>query len=137
VSMSRQEMEEFLSQAHIARIATVKRDGSPHVAPVWFLWESGELIIVTYADSLKVKNLKTDNRVAVVIDISDPGKGVIIEGEAEISTDRIEEMMRKVSAKYVKPEELDDYLESLLKVSMLVIGVKPKKIITWDYSKGE
>jgi len=130
-------MEEFLSQAHIARIATVKRDGSPHVAPVWFLWESGELIIVTYTDSLKVKNLKTDNRVAVAIDISDPGKGVIIEGEAEISTDRVEEMTRKVSAKYVEPEELDDYLESLLKVSMLVIGVKPKKIITWDYSKGE
>jgi len=135
--MTKEEMEEFLSEGHIARIATVKKDGSPHITPVWFLWESGELIIVTYADSLKVKNLKTDNRVAVVIDISDPGKGVIIEGEAEISTDRIEEMMRKVSAKYVKPEELDDYLESLLKVSMLVIGVKPKKIITWDYSKAE
>jgi len=135
MSMTRQEMEEFLSEAHIARIATVKKDGSPHVAPVWFLWEGGQLVIVTYTDSLKVKNLKRDNRVAVVIDISDPGKGVIVEGEATVSKDRVEETTRRVSAKYMKPEELDSYLESVLKVPLSVITVKPKKIMTWDYSK--
>jgi len=135
MSMTRQEMEEFLSEAHIARIATVKKDGSPHVAPVWFLWEGGQLVIVTYTDSLKVKNLKRDNRVAVVIDISDPGKGVIVEGEVTVSTDGIAETTRRVSAKYMKPEELDSYLESVLKVPLSVITVRPKKIMTWDYSK--
>ena len=137
MSMSKKEMERFLSEGSIARIATVKKDGSPHVAPVWFLWEDGKLIMVTYKDSAKVKNLKGNNRVATVIDTADPGKGVIIEGEAEISADKVEEITRKISAKYVKPEELDDYVESTLETPMLVITVSPKKVITWDYSKGE
>jgi len=137
MSMTKGEMEEFLSEGHIARISTVRRDGSPHVTPVWFLWEDGEVIIITYRDSVKVKNIRRDNRVAIVVDTADPGKGVIIEGEAGISGDNVREMTRKISAKYMKAEELDDYVESVLKTPMLVIRVSPKKIITWDYSKGE
>jgi len=137
MSMTREEMEEFLSQGHIARIATVKKDGSPHVVPVWFLWEGGELIIVTYPNSVKIKNIKRDNRVAVAIDVPDPGKGVIVEGTAQLSNDEVKETTRKISAKYMKPEELDDYVESVLKTPMVVITVVPKKLITWDYSKGE
>ncbi len=137
MSMTDTEMEDFLSQGHLARIATVKRDGSPHVTPVWFLWENGELIIVTYRSSLKIKNIKRDNRVSIVIDTSYPGKGVILEGEARLSGDKVEEITRKISAKYVKPEELDDYVKSVLKTPMVVIRVNPKKILTWDYSKRE
>lgn len=137
MSMTEAEMEDFLSQGYLARIATIKQDGSPHVTPVWFLWENGELIIVTYRDSLKIKNIKRDNRVSVVIDTSYPGKGVIIEGEAGVSSDKVEEMTRKVSAKYVKPEELDDYVKSVLKNPMVVVRVNPKKILTWDYSRRE
>jgi len=137
MSMTREEMEEFLSQGHIARIATVKQDGSPHVVPVWFLWEGGELIIVTYPNSVKIRNIKRDNRVTVVIDVPDPGKGVIMEGTARLSNDGVKEMTHKISAKYMKPEELDDYVESVLKTPMVVIRVAPKKLITWDYSKEE
>jgi nitroimidazol reductase NimA-like FMN-containing flavoprotein (pyridoxamine 5'-phosphate oxidase superfamily) len=35
--MSPQEIEDFLSEGNIARIATVKPDNSPYITPVWYL----------------------------------------------------------------------------------------------------
>ena len=34
-TMTVREMEGFLSATHIASLASLKRDGSPHIAPVW------------------------------------------------------------------------------------------------------
>jgi hypothetical protein len=93
-----------------------------------------ELFIVTYRDSLKVKNIKRDNRVAVAIDVPD-GKGVILEGGAQISTEGVEEVTRKVSAKYVEPTRLDDHVRSVLKTPTVIVRIVPKRIISWDYSK--
>jgi len=132
--MTKTEMKDFLSHGHLARIATVKVDGSPHITPVWYHWENRELFIVTYRDSLKVKNIKRDNRVAVVIDVLD-GKGVILEGEARISTEGVEEITRKVSAKYVEPTGLDDYVESVLETPTVIVRIIPNRVISWDYSK--
>ena len=37
------EIEAFLGErGHLARIATLRADGSPSVVPVWFLYEDGE-----------------------------------------------------------------------------------------------
>ena len=37
--MSRQEIAEYLAEAHVAHLVTVRTNGRPHVAPVWFLEE--------------------------------------------------------------------------------------------------
>ena len=41
-----QEMMDFLAErSHVARIATVRADGSPSVVPVWFIFEGGKVLI--------------------------------------------------------------------------------------------
>ena len=37
--LSQQETDQFLAQPRIAHLATLRPAGTPHVAPVWFLWE--------------------------------------------------------------------------------------------------
>ncbi|NQW20802.1 MAG: pyridoxamine 5'-phosphate oxidase family protein [Chloroflexi bacterium] len=37
--LSSSEIDEFLAQPIIARIGTVKPDGSPHVAAMWQQWD--------------------------------------------------------------------------------------------------
>ena len=46
VAMSPEEIDEFLSGRWVARLATIGRDGYPHVFPFWYYWD-GESIYLT------------------------------------------------------------------------------------------
>ncbi|MGD8544079.1 MAG: PPOX class F420-dependent oxidoreductase [Candidatus Bathyarchaeota archaeon] len=141
IGMSPQEIEEFLSQGNIARIATVKPDNSPHVTPVWYLWENNQLLIAIPKDSVKARNIRQNNNVAVTIDTDKaPSKAVIIEGTArieELGDEITRKIDRRMAAKYVKPEYLDEYIEwdSAQGVEYIYIRIYPEKIISWDGSK--
>lgn len=37
--MKAEALRELLTRAHVAVLATIRRDGQPYLAPVWFLWE--------------------------------------------------------------------------------------------------
>lgn len=141
IVMSSQEIENFLSDGHMARIATVKPDNSPHVTPVWYLWENNQLLMTIPKDSVKARNIRQNNKVAVTIDTDKaPIKAVIIEGTAEfeeLSNETKRKNDRRLAAKYVKPEYLDEYLEWLNAedVEYIYIRIHPEKIVSWDNSK--
>jgi len=134
--MSPHEIEDFLSESNIARIATVKPDGSPHVTPVWYLWENNQLLILIMKGSVKESNIKQKKKVAVTVDSNTaPNKVVIIEATAKIEELR-EEIERRICQRYLKKENLDEYLElSHGYYPQILIRIQPEKIITWDYSK--
>jgi hypothetical protein len=136
IAMSAVEMNDFLSESRIARIATVKPDNSPHVTPVWYLWENGQVLITVMKDSVKAKNIRQNNRVAVTIDNNVyPEKGVIIEGTAKIE-DLNKAMERRICQRYISAKDLDKYLEHTpTNFPMFLVRIHPEKIFTWDYSK--
>lgn len=86
-------------------------------------------------------SLQPFNKVAVTIDTDKaPNKGVIIEGTAKIEelTNEIKRKIdRRMAAKYVKTEYLDEYIEwdSTQGVEYIYIRIRPEKIISWDGSK--
>lgn len=133
--MSKKEMDEFLAGRHLARIATVKKDGSPYVVPVWYEWDGKYLYVVARQRSAWVQNILRDPRVAVVIDELDPDNPkVIIEGRAEIVGDRLEdwvEIGRRMVKRYYGPEAGDSYLEGSLDQPRYTIRIVPSKITTW------
>ena len=141
VAMSPQEIEDFLSKGNTARIATVKPDNSPHVTPVWYLWKKNQLLITIPKDSVKARNIRQNNKVAVTIDTDKaPIKAVIIEGTAEIeelTNETKRKIDRRMAAKYVKPEYLDEYMEwsNAQGIEYIYIKIRTEKIITWDSSK--
>jgi hypothetical protein len=47
-------------------------DGTPHVAPVWFVLDGEEVVFTTCADSAKGRNLRRAPRGALVIDDEEP-----------------------------------------------------------------
>lgn len=79
--------------AHIAQrlrddlivwLATVRPDGRPHLAAVWFLWD-GETILIFSQPNQKVRNLHHNPNAALSLDTTDTGDDVIvIEGTAEL-----------------------------------------------------
>jgi PPOX class probable F420-dependent enzyme len=63
-------------------LATVRPDGSPHLTPVWFVFEAGGFWIGTGAASAKVRNLRANPRVSVCLqDGNDP---LVAEGRARV-----------------------------------------------------
>ena len=65
--MSKKEIRKFLMQDTLTgKIATVKKDGSPHVVPIWFILDdidnSDDIIFTTGSTSVKARNIQRDDR---------------------------------------------------------------------------
>jgi hypothetical protein len=95
--MSEAELLAFLQSdpPHTAVVASVRADGRPHVAPVWFALDTsaatgdnplGEIVFNTGEDTIKGKTLRADPRVAICIqDERPPHSFVTIDGVAALS----------------------------------------------------
>jgi|GEM_PF-80733 len=90
--MSDAELERFLSEGtRTGKLATVRADGSPHVAPVWFILDGEDLLFMTGADTLKGRSMSRDPRVALLVDDERPPFAfALVEGSVTLSTDLAE-----------------------------------------------
>ncbi len=62
-----QKAKDILDAQNFAHIATLMKDGSPHVSPVWVYRHDDNVMISTGVDRIKTRNIKRDPRVAVSI----------------------------------------------------------------------
>lgn len=79
------------------KLATVRKDGSPHVAPIWFLVDQADdgdhLVFTTGADTVKGKAIRRDPRLALCVDAETPPYSFVqLCAEATISED-LDEML--------------------------------------------
>jgi PPOX class probable F420-dependent enzyme len=75
--MSRDEWLPFvLDGTRTGKLAVVRADGSPHVAPVWFVIDTSDgvdrLVFNTGANTVKGKALRRDPRFAMCVESDDP-----------------------------------------------------------------
>jgi PPOX class probable F420-dependent enzyme len=72
-TMSPAEARAFLlARPRTAKLATVRADGRPHVAPVWFDLDGDDLRFTTWHASVKAVNLRRDPRVSLCVDDEAP-----------------------------------------------------------------
>jgi nitroimidazol reductase NimA-like FMN-containing flavoprotein (pyridoxamine 5'-phosphate oxidase superfamily) len=141
--MTKEEIESFLKETEIARFCSINKDGSIHAAPVWYKYETGRIIVVTPEASRKVRNVKRNRNVTVLVDIEQPTvKGVVIYGKAEVQYPLTREkyMSDAVSVfeKYMSKDEAERYAAGLFKVTRGVkIVVTPERMVSFDTNKDE
>lgn len=70
-----------------AHLATVGADGEPDVVPVHPCWEADTLWIMVGRDSVKVRNLAVNPRVALHWQVTETGDGLEIWGTATVHHD--------------------------------------------------
>ena len=68
IAITAAEVDEFLAAERTCRVATSGKDGRPHVAPLWFVWDGTSLWLSSVVRSQRWTDLMRDPRVAVVID---------------------------------------------------------------------
>jgi PPOX class probable F420-dependent enzyme len=65
----RKTLVRLVERERVCRVATADPSGRPHVVPVCHVWEGGKLYFAADADSRKVRHLRANPHVAVVVDV--------------------------------------------------------------------
>jgi general stress protein 26 len=140
IAMTPEEVDEFLGAQRTARVATTSGDG-PHLTPLWFIWVGGALWLYSITRSRRWADLRTDPRIAVLVDGGTEFlelHGVEITGEATVVGEvprigahcpELVEPERAMARKYFGGEQMPyDERHAWLRVA-------PRKITSWDFRK--
>ncbi|MCE7009108.1 PPOX class F420-dependent oxidoreductase [Kibdelosporangium philippinense] len=136
-NMSREEWWEFASYGtRTGKLATVRVNGTAHVAPIWFLLNEqdgyDEIIFNTGSSSLKGKALQRDPRFSLCVDDDTPPFSyVVIQAEATIVRDLDEslEWAIKIAARYMGADKADAYGKRNAVPDELLIRARITKVI--------
>ena len=132
------EMDEFLTDPRIGRVASINQDGSPHIIPVVYLFypEDGTFYFNTKTHTLTTKNLKRNPSVSMCVDDGNyPFRAVLSEGIAHISkemgTDH--EGQKLLVDHFYGPDMWATWVKSHRAQEIRVrITIEPKKWKWWD-----
>lgn len=117
--------------ARTAKLAIVRADGSPHVAPVWVDLDGDDIIFMTSADTIKGKAILRDPRVCLCFDDEVPPFAfATIAGEATTSTDP-DELLRwatRIGGRYMGAEHAEAYGKRNAVPPEMVVRVRVTKV---------
>ena len=137
IRLTPDEQAQFLREHRKCALATLDRDGFPHIVAMNFIFRDGAFWMTSYGKAQKVVNIRRDPRVAVMVETGGAYaelKGVMARGECAIIEDP--ERVREVFAwlgegrSTERPSGAD---RSAAK--RVVLKILPHKIASWDHSK--
>jgi PPOX class probable F420-dependent enzyme len=141
ITMSDEEIAEFIERSRTATMATVGPNGTPHLVAMWYAVIDGHIWFETKARAQKTVNLRRNRQITCMIEDGltyDSLRGVSIEGTGEIVEDP-ETMWRvgvNVFERYTGPytEEMKPFVEIMLN-KRVVVRVDPIRVRSWDHHK--
>jgi PPOX class probable F420-dependent enzyme len=137
--MSKEEIQTFLMSGTLTgKISTVRKDGRPHVVPIWFILENDDynikVVFTTGQDSLKAKHMLRDPRVSFCVDDQTlPFSFISIEGIAEINKEPdLSELLKwatKIAGRYMGQDIAEAYGKRNAVKGEFLVRIRPTKII--------
>lgn len=129
--MNQQEITAYLAASHIAVVATVNRNGQPHLTPNWYRYDGKVLTFITRKDRLKYLNLQRDHRISVCMyDPPAASNYVVIYGTATWNDQDIWDEARRIIERYRAPDQVEGYLTRWKTEPRVLITVTPERIAT-------
>jgi PPOX class probable F420-dependent enzyme len=122
----------LLERPRTAKFASVRADGRPHVAPIWFDLDGDALVFTTWHTTVKAANIRRDPRVSLCVDDDAPPFAfVLIEGIATLSEDRAElrRWATRIAGRYMGAELADSYGQRNGVAGELLVRVAPTKMV--------
>ena len=111
-----------------ANLATVLKDGSPQVTPIWFDYTGGKIRINTARGRVKARTLKPNVHIAMAImDPANPYRYMQVRGKVtKMTQDGADAHIDKLSHKYMGK----DYPFREAGVSRILIEIEPESVQT-------
>jgi PPOX class probable F420-dependent enzyme len=143
VSMTEDEVRRFLEGNMKVQVASISRDGMPHLTTLFYVLLDDKISFWTYATSQKIKNLERDPRVSALVETGTDYfelAGVSVQGTAEIVRDPAG--IRRIGAAVVSAmsggEDLGELGEQIVEQQVtkrVGVVVTPRKVASWDHAK--
>jgi len=133
--MNREEWRAFLlaEPARTAKLATVRPDGRPHVAPIWIdLDDDDTIVFTTGAGTAKGRALLAEPRVALCVDDDRPPFSfVVVEGRAEVSDDpeALLDWATRLGGRYMGADRAEEYGRRNGVSGELLVRVTPTRVL--------
>ena len=132
--MTQDEVRAFITAdpPHTGKLATVRADGRPHVAPVWYaVDDDGSIVFTTGEDTVKGKNLARAGYAAMSIDDERPPFSfVTLEGPVELSDDmdQLRHWATILGGRYMGKETAEAFGERNAVPGELLARLRPEKV---------
>jgi PPOX class probable F420-dependent enzyme len=94
------------------KLATTRADGSPHVVPIWFVFDGDDLIFTTWHQSAKGRNLARDPRASLCVDDQTPPYSfVTLFGTVTLSNDldALRSWATRIGARYMGADRAEEF----------------------------
>jgi len=131
----------LLHGTRTGKLATVRPDGRPHIAPVWFVLDvqpdgpNGDddvIVFTTGAETVKGRAVRRDPRVALLVDDEAPPFAyVMVEGTVEVSED-LDQMIdwaTRIGGRYMGAEEAGPFGRRNAVPGELLVRITPTKML--------
>jgi hypothetical protein len=127
--------------ARTGKLATVRVDGRPHVAPIWYALDRstagpdapvGDLVFNTGATSVKGRNIRRDPRIALCVDDDRPPfTFVTVEGTADVSEDLddLRHWSAVIAGRYMGSDQAEAFGARNAVPGELVVRLRPTRIV--------
>lgn len=141
VAMTPAEVTGFLEANRKLQLATINRDGTPHLVTMYYVMLDGQITFWTYRSSQKARNMARDPRIACLVETGNEYfdlRGVQVQGVVQITEDPAEVLAigRRIAAVTLNLHEglADGYVEHTAP-KRLGFLVEPTRVVSWDHSK--
>ena len=112
-----------------AKVAVVRKDGSPLVTPVWFLVDDdGTIVFTTGKRTVKGRALERDPRVSICVEDDEPPFGFVrVDGVAELTEDPAELRLfaTRIAERYMGAVRAEEFGERNSAPGEIVVRVRP------------
>jgi PPOX class probable F420-dependent enzyme len=123
----------FLDEPHVAVLATLRRDGSVLLSPVWHEWRDGGFGVWRGGDGVKARHLRRDPRASIVVAESKPPlRGVEVRGVARIVQDDVQASALRIASRYLGDEAGAEYVGS--GEGDVIVRIEPGELRVWDFA---
>ena len=122
----------FVGQPRIGRLGTTNRDGTPHIAPVWYRFEDGAFLVLTERGSRKHRNIERDPRVAFCIDDEHPPyHTVLVNGRVTVEDAPGREWREALAIHYLGDAAGKRYIAENMHPNNIMLRIVPEKVSGW------
>ena len=142
IAMSDAEAAAFLAEERVLVVATIGRDGWPHLMPLWYVVRHGTLWAWTYGKSQKVRNLERDARCTLQVEAGesyDQLRGAMLKAEATIhrDLDTVTRVGMELTGRYSGSEPDAGMREAFERqaVKRVALEFHERHRATWDHRK--
>ena len=132
VSASSRRVMEFTQHIYLGILATVYPTGGPQAFPVWFDYDGERFNIATDADAVKVRNIKSNSKVALCItDTSRQVKSLTVLGDAEVEMNNLaaQDLHKRLAVRYMGQDEGEEWAESMGGDEMAIVRIAPTNFL--------